>query len=80
MPKRCDPSTHDLTPQQRLRQISAILAAGVMRTRHIAQLAENGQLSPPRNMDLEVVSEMRLSVSKGSVWGAECEVNDGRTA
>lgn len=69
----------DLTPDQRRRQIAVILAEGVIRCHHATQLAENGELSPPRNAGLEVVSEMRLSVSRGSPE-PECEVNDGRPA
>ena len=72
-----------LTPEERRRQVAAILAQGVIRHRRIAQLAESGQFSPPRNTGLELVSETRLTVSVGLADTArdlECEVNDGRNA
>ncbi len=79
MPTCIDIPIGDLTPDQRRRQIAAILAEGVIRRRRANELGENGELSPPRNAGLEVVSEMRLSVSRGSLE-PECKVNDGRPA
>jgi hypothetical protein len=73
----------DPTPDERRRQLAAILAQGVIRHRRIAELAEVGQVSLTRDTGLEFVSEMRLSVTVGLAdvpRGPESEVNDGRSA
>ena len=71
----------DLTPEERRRQVAAILAQGVARHRNSAELATSGQFSAPCDTGLELVSKTRLSVSKGLANGArdpEREVNDER--
>jgi hypothetical protein len=83
MPSHAVPRAGGLTPDERRRQVAAILAQGVIRHRRIAQLAEFGHFSPSRDTGLEVVSETRLSVSVGLADTArdlECDVNDGRNA
>lgn len=80
MPTCIDIPFGDLTPDQRRRQVAALLAQGVIRCRRAAQMAESGEFSPPCDTGLEVVSETRLSVSEGLARDPECEVNDGRTA
>jgi len=83
MPSTAVPAARDLTPETRRRQVAAILAQGVIRHRRIAELAEIGDLSRTRDTGLEVVSETRLSVSKGladEARDSDCEVNDGRNA
>lgn len=73
----------DLTPDERRRQVAAILALGVVRHRNLAQLAEVGQVSQSPGAGLELVSETRLSVSHGLANVArdqDCEVNDERNA
>lgn len=58
-------SPADLTPDQRFRQVAAILAQGVVRLRNSgrASAAENLAQFPPD--DFEVVPETRLSVCVG---------------
>jgi len=71
----------ELSPDERRRQVAAILAAGVIRLRRAADLVGVGQFSPSRDPRLEVVSETRLSVSVGpaiGLRGPECEVIDER--
>lgn len=83
MPTAAVPAARDLTPETRRRQVAAILAQGVIRHRRIAELAEIGDLSRTRDTGLEVVSETRLSVSKGlanEAQDSDFEVNNGRNA
>ena len=65
MPALSTPSPPDPTPEQRRRQVAAILAQGVIRHRHCVRQAAGGNSSAPREMGLEVVSETRLSVFVG---------------
>jgi hypothetical protein len=57
-----------LSPDERFREVAAILAAGVLRLRHMSVLSaektENNLAKVPPN-GLEVPTEMRLSVSGG---------------
>ena len=81
MPTRPAHRGGELTPEERRRQVAAILAVGVVRLRHTAALADLGQFSPSRDTRLEVVSETRLSVSVGPANGLrslESEVIDER--
>jgi hypothetical protein len=81
MPSSAAPAIGGATPEARRRRVAAILARGVARFRRIAALAEAGELSPPRNPGLEVVSETRLYVNVGLTdirRAPESEVNDGR--
>jgi hypothetical protein len=83
MPSHPAAPVKDLTPEERQRQVAAILALGVVRHRRIAQLAEIGQFSRSPGTGLEVISETRLSVSNGlanEARDSDCEVNDGRNA
>ena len=72
----------DLTPEERCSQVAAILAQGVFRHRHAAELAHSGELSRNSGPGLELVSKTRLSVSQGlaNKVAPESEANDGRTA
>lgn len=75
------PVACDLAPEERRRQVAAILAQGVVRHRRIAELAKFDELSRPRDTCLEVVSETRLSVSVGFAdesASPESEENHGR--
>jgi hypothetical protein len=77
------PPGGELTPEDRRRQIAAILVEGVIRHRRAAQLAKVGQFSPSGDTGLEVVSKTRLSVSRrldSRVGVGRREVNDGRNA
>ena len=81
MPARTVSSSSDLTPEERRRQVAALLAQGVVRHRQIAERANLGQFSKPRGTGLELCSETRLSVSgvfANLERSPECEVNDGR--
>jgi hypothetical protein len=83
MPSAAVPSARDLTPEERRRQVAAILAQGVVRYRRTVVLAEADRSSAPRNTGLELVSETRLSVSVGLAdarRAPDSEVNDGRDA
>lgn len=83
MPSVAVSAVYDPSPEERRRQVAAILAEGVIRYRRIAQLAAVGDLSRSRDTGLEVLSETRLSVSVGLAddsADSECEVNDGRNA
>ena len=64
MPVQSTPSPTDLTPDQRFRQLAAILAQGVIRWRNSGTSADE-HLSQFPTVGLEVVSEMRLSVCMG---------------
>ena len=62
----------DLTPEQRLAEVSAILAAGVLRLRRrcafSAKLPPSGNLQNPQESGesgLELCSETRLHVQRG---------------
>ena len=81
MPTRPTHRGGELTPEERRRQVAAILATGVIRLRRAATLADFGEFSPSRDTRLEVVSETRLSVSVGpanGLRGPESEVIDER--
>jgi hypothetical protein len=68
------------TPEERRRQVAALLARGVVRHRRQADLAEICDFSHVPSPGLEVVSETRLSVSKGLaayVRDRTCEVRNG---
>jgi len=83
MPSAVLPSAGNLTPTERRRQVAAILARGVVRHRRIAELAQVGEFSPPRDTGLELVPKTRLSVSKGlarETRAPDCEVNDEQNA
>jgi len=76
-------SASDPTPEERRRQVAAILAHGVVRHRCRAERAKTEKLSQFRHTGLEVVSKTRLSVSKGrasETSAPDCEVNDERNA
>lgn len=53
-----------LTPQQRLTQVAAIFARGVVRIREAVDQSRPQNPGESRQPDLEVVSESRLSVSR----------------
>ena len=83
MPSRTIIVPPELTPDQRRRQVAAILAQGVIRHRHCVHQAESDNFSTSCDRGLEVVSETRLSVSVGfdvETPNPECEVTDGRNA
>ena len=83
MPSAALSPASDPTPEERRRQVAAILVHGVVRHRRSAERAEAEKFSRFRNTGLEVVSETRLSVSKGrasETSAPDCEVNDGRNA
>jgi len=80
MPSAVLSSASDPTPEERRRQIAAILAHGVVRHRCRAERAKTEKFSQFLNTGLEVVSKTRLSVSKGlasETPAPNCEVNDG---
>lgn len=60
-----------MTADERLREVAAILAAGILRLRSRAALPDPGQLSGPKNPPksgqdcLEVSGETVLSVHRG---------------
>jgi len=81
MPSSTAPATGGATPEARRRRVAAILARAGVRHRRIAEVVETGELPPPRNPGLEVVSETRLSVNVGLAdirRAPESEVNDER--
>jgi len=83
MPSHSDTPVWELTPEDRHRQIAAILVEGVLRFRRAAVRAAVGQFSRPRDTGLEVVSETRLSVSRrldSHAGVGRREVNDERNA
>ena len=57
-------SDSDLTPDQRFRQIAAILARGVRRHRQLKRRYESSQSGISADNGLEVLGETRLSVSR----------------
>ncbi len=58
---------NDLLPVERCRQVAAIIARGVVRSRHAANQREIEKVSLSRNISLELVSETRLTVSRDFV-------------
>lgn len=76
MPALSTPSPPDPTPEQRRRQVAAILAQGVVHHRHCVRQAAGGQSSAPREMGLEVVSKTTLSVCVG--FDPESEATNAR--
>ncbi len=59
--------TGDLTPDQRRRQVAALLARGVVRCCQLARRAASSLPAPKLNApDLEVSADTRLSVSRRS--------------
>ena len=81
MPTRPARRSGELTPDERRRQLAAILAAGVIRLRRAAALADLGQISPTLDTGLEVISHPRLSVTvapTNGLRGPESEVIDER--
>ena len=54
--------SEELTPQERLSQVAAILAAGVLRLRRLGRVSENSEFCPD---PLDVPPETRLSVPRG---------------
>ena len=66
MPEQSSPGS-ELTPEERLRQLAAILARGVRRYRILARRYESDASAEPgesRGECLEVLGETRLSVSR----------------
>ena len=66
MPKQSSPGS-ELTPEERLRQLAAILARGVRRYRSLARRYESDASAKPGESPgdcLEVLGETRLSVSR----------------
>ena len=66
MSEQSSPSS-ELTPEERLRQLAAILARGVRRYRSLARRYESDASDEPgetRRDCLEVLGETRLSVSR----------------
>jgi hypothetical protein len=59
------PSPADLTPDQRFRQLAAILVQGLVRWRNSGRASAGKNLSQFPTDGLEVVSETRLSVCVG---------------
>lgn len=58
------PKSPDLTPDQRFRQIAAILARGVRRHRQLKRRYESSKSEQSVDDGLEVLGETRLSVAR----------------
>lgn len=83
MPSNSPVDVSGFTPEDRRRQVAAILAHAVIRLRATADRTECRKISPIHDDRLELVSKRPLSVSVGPAGGSrgpESEVNDGRDA
>ncbi len=58
-----------ISPDERRREVAAVLARGVLRVRHIARISGNSRDSETQNLaenGLELLGETRLSASNGT--------------
>lgn len=68
----------ELAAGERRRRVAAILAVGVVRVRQAARCAGGREVSDSGAAGLEVVSKVRLSVSRGRANGSPARANEAR--
>ncbi len=68
----------ELAAGERRRRVAAILAAGVGRVRQVARCAGGSEVSDSGAGGLEVVSKLRLSVSRGLANGSPARANEAK--